>query len=49
MTPIELRRRGYQALGQVDAIHFLQESGWGCDNYTKDQKPKLANVTREKS
>jgi len=51
MTPIELRRRGYQALvealGEVDAIRFLQEQRWGCDDYTKEQKPKLANVTRE--
>ena len=33
MTPIELRERGYQALvkelGQIDAIRFLQDVGWG--------------------
>ncbi|MBC6422945.1 MAG: hypothetical protein GDA43_23465 [Hormoscilla sp. SP5CHS1] len=33
MTPLELREKGYQILvnnlGQVDAIRFLQQMGWG--------------------
>ena len=40
MTPIELRNRGYQALvdalGTIDTIIFLQQSGWGIGNYTEE-------------
>jgi hypothetical protein len=50
MTPIELRQRGYQALikelGQVDAIRFLQDVGWGFGDYTKERQQSLKNVTR---
>ncbi len=51
MTPIELRKKGYQALvdalGQVDAIRFLQQSGWGSGDYTKERKERLNDVTRK--
>jgi hypothetical protein len=50
MTLIELRRKGYQALvkelGQIDTIRFLQEMGWGYDDYTKERQESLKNVTR---
>lgn len=51
MTPIELRKKGYQILvenlGQVDAIRFLQQAGWGSGDYTQERKGTLDNVTRE--
>ncbi|WP_409333521.1 hypothetical protein [Cuspidothrix issatschenkoi] len=51
MTPIELRNKGYQVLvenlGQVDAIRFLQQAGWGSGDYTKERKETLNKVTRE--
>lgn len=50
MAPIELRQRGYQALvkelGQVDAIRFLQDLGWGFGDYTQERQQVLKNVTR---
>lgn len=50
MTPIELRQKGYSALvkelGQVDAIRFLQDAGWGFGDYTKERQQSLKNVTR---
>ncbi|BAG03641.1 hypothetical protein MAE_38190 [Microcystis aeruginosa NIES-843] len=50
MTPIELRQKGYQALvkelGQVDAIRFLQDTGWGFGDYTQERQQTLKNVTR---
>jgi len=49
MTPIELRQKGYQALvkelGQVDAIRFLQDTGWGFGDYTQERQQTLKNVT----
>ncbi len=51
MTPPELRERGYQALvrelGQVDAIRFLQQMGWGSGDYTQERRELLDSVTRE--
>lgn len=51
MTPIELRQKGYQALltalGSIDAIRFLQQAGWGIDNYTAERHQLLTPVTRE--
>ncbi|NEP57851.1 MAG: hypothetical protein F6K31_12640 [Symploca sp. SIO2G7] len=50
MTPTELRQKGYYALvkelGQVDAIRFLQDVGWGFGDYTQDRQQSLKNVTR---
>ncbi|NER19887.1 MAG: hypothetical protein F6J86_03525 [Symploca sp. SIO1B1] len=50
MTPIELRQKGYYALvkelGQVDAIRFLQDVGWGFGDYTQERQQSLKNVTR---
>jgi hypothetical protein len=50
MTPIELRQKGYDALvkelGQVDAIRFLQDVGWGLGDYTQERQQSLKNVTR---
>jgi hypothetical protein len=50
MTPIELRQKGYQALvkelEQVDAIGFLQDTGWGFGDYTQERQQTLKNVTR---
>ncbi|MBC6421614.1 MAG: hypothetical protein GDA38_08705 [Hormoscilla sp. SP12CHS1] len=51
MTPLELREKGYHILvsylGQVDAIHFLQQMGWGHGDYTQERGEILASVTRE--
>jgi len=51
MTPLELREKGYQALvnqlGQVDAIRFLQEMGWGSSDYTQERRERLDSITRE--
>jgi hypothetical protein len=51
MTPIELRNRGYQALvdalGTIDTIIFLQQSGWGIGNYTEERKQWLNSVNRQ--
>lgn len=51
MTPVELREKGYQALvsqlGQVDAIRFLQQVGWGCGDYTQERIEILDSVSRE--
>ena len=51
MTPVELRKKGYQVLvehlGQVDAIRFLQQAGWGSGDYTQERKETLDKVTRE--
>ncbi len=51
MTPVDLRKKGYEILvehlGQVDAIRFLQQAGWGSGNYTQERKETLDKVTRE--
>ncbi len=51
MTPVELRKKGYEILvkhlGQVDAIRFLQQTGWGSGDYTQERKETLDKVTRE--
>jgi hypothetical protein len=51
MTPVELREKGYQVLvdhlGQVEAIRFLQQAGWGRGDYTQERKERLDSVTRE--
>jgi len=51
MDKIELRKKGYQVLvehlGQVDAIRFLQQAGWGSGDYTQERKETLDKVTRE--
>ncbi|CDM92375.1 MAG: hypothetical protein P5702_13375 [Limnospira sp. PMC 1291.21] len=51
MTPIELRRQGYQVLvenlGQINAIRFLQQVGWGHGDYTKERENLLKSVTRD--
>lgn len=51
MTPLELRERGYQVLvehlGQVEAIRFLQQAGWGQGNYTQERGESLDSVTQE--
>ena len=50
MKPIELRQKGYyvlvKELGQVDAIRFLQDVGWGFGDYTQESQHSLKNVTR---
>ncbi len=50
MKPIELRQKGYyvlvKELGQVDAIRFLQDVGWGFGDYTQERQHSLKNVTR---
>ncbi len=50
MKPIELRQKGYyvlvKELGQVDAIRFLQDMGWGLGDYTQERQKSLKNVTR---
>jgi hypothetical protein len=51
MTPIDLRKKGYEILvehlGQVDAIRFLQQAGWGSGDYTQERQELLDKVTRE--
>jgi hypothetical protein len=51
MIPLKLRERGYQflveQLGQVKAIRFLQQLGWGSGDYTQERKERLDYVTRE--
>jgi len=51
MTPLELREKGYQVLvsnlGQVDAIRFLQQMGWGRGDYTQQRGEILDSVKRE--
>ncbi|MBW4608920.1 MAG: hypothetical protein KME22_17375 [Hassallia sp. WJT32-NPBG1] len=51
MDKIELRKKGYEVLvehlGQVDAIRFLQQVGWGSGDYTHERKESLDKVTRE--
>ncbi len=50
MTPVELRKKGYDILvknlGQVDAIRFLQLTGWGSGDYSQERKETLDKVTR---
>ncbi|MDF5729168.1 MAG: hypothetical protein PUP92_14385 [Rhizonema sp. PD38] len=51
MTPVELRQKGYDILvkhlGQVDAIRFLQQTGWGSGDYTQERQETRDKVTRE--
>ncbi len=51
MTPLELREKGYQVLvehlGQVDAIRFLQQGGWGSGDYSQERSERLDSVARE--
>jgi hypothetical protein len=51
MIPVELREKGYQILvdhlGQVEAIRFLQQAGWGRGDYTQERRERLDSVTRE--
>lgn len=50
MTSVELRQKGYQVLvehlGQIDAVRFLQEFGWGSGDYTKERS-QTTQITRE--
>lgn len=50
MTPIEIRKKGCQALvdslGTIDAILFLQQAGWGIGDYTAERHQRLNSVTR---
>ncbi len=51
MTPIELRNKSYQVLvdnlGEIDAIRFLQQMGWGRGDYTKEKQEGFTIMTRE--
>jgi hypothetical protein len=50
MTTIELQEKGYRVLvenlGQVEAIRFLQQCGWGQGNYTQERSAVLDSVKR---
>jgi hypothetical protein len=50
MTMIELQEKGYRVLvenlGQVEAIRFLQQCGWGQGNYTQERSAVLDGVKR---
>lgn len=50
MTMIELQEKGYKVLvenlGQVEAIRFLQQCGWGQGNYTQERSAVLDGVKR---
>ena len=49
MTPIELYRKGFQALvdalGYVDAIRFIRQFDSGSGDYTEERHQWLDNVT----
>jgi hypothetical protein len=49
MTPIELNRKGFQALvdslGYVDAVRFIKQFDNGEGNYTKDRDQWLGDLT----
>ena len=51
MTTMELQEKGYRVLvdnlGQVEAIRFLQQCGWGQGNYTQERSAVLGSVERE--
>jgi hypothetical protein len=51
MTPIELNRKGFQALvdslGYVDAVRFIKQFDNGEGNYTKDRDRWLGDRTLE--
>jgi hypothetical protein len=49
MTPIELNRKGFQALvdslGYVDAVRFIKQFGNGDGDYTRDRDRWLGDRT----
>ena len=51
MTPIELHRKGFQALvnslGIVDAIRFIHQYDSGSGDYTKERHQWLDKLTME--
>ena len=51
MTPIELYRKGFQALvdalGYVDAIRFIRQFDNGSGDYTEERHQWLDNVTMD--
>jgi hypothetical protein len=51
MTVLELQEKGYRVLveqlGQVDAIRFLQQCGWGMGNYTQERRATIDGLTRD--
>jgi hypothetical protein len=51
MTPIELNRKGFQALvdslGYVDAVRFIKQFGDGEGDYTRDRDRWLGDRTLE--
>lgn len=51
MTPIELQRKGFQALvsalGIVDAIRFIRQYDSGSGDYTKERHQWLDSLTME--
>jgi hypothetical protein len=51
MTPIELNRKGFQALvdslGYVDAVRFIKQFDNGEGDYTKDRDRWLGDRTLE--
>ncbi len=51
MTPIELQRKGFQALvnslGIVDAICFIHQYDSGSGDYTKKRHEWLDNLTMD--
>jgi hypothetical protein len=48
---LELQEKGYRVLveqlGQVDAIRFLQQCGWGTGNYTQERGAAIDRLTRD--
>ena len=51
MTPIELNRKGFQALvnslGYVDAVKFMHQFDHGSGNYTEERDQWLDQLTME--
>ncbi len=51
MTPIELNRKGFQALvkslGYVDAVKFIHQFDQGRGNYTEERDQWLDQLTME--
>lgn len=51
MTPLELNRKGFQALvqalGYADAIRFLRQFDQGSGDYTKERQEWLDQLTMD--
>lgn len=44
-TPARIREQGLEALGPVDMARFLRQFELGSDDYTRDRKEWLKDIT----